>query len=138
MFPFYFNLFLTILHIGPLKIVKAPYNGSIPELEYHPYAWTKVELFNFSLWFMLLVNLLKVLYQKYYIILLTFTSLYVQNANIIFLDSPLGAGFSYSSNPKGYEVGDTIACLQIHKFLMQVGFKFNLFCVNYLNWPLHK
>ncbi|KAJ3697612.1 hypothetical protein LUZ61_001317 [Rhynchospora tenuis] len=66
--------------IGPLKIVKAPYNGSIPELAYHPYAWTK-------------------------------------NASIIFLDSPLGAGFSYSSNPKGYEVGDTIASLQIHKFL---------------------
>ncbi|XP_078171152.1 serine carboxypeptidase-like 17 isoform X1 [Carex rostrata] len=71
-----------IFEIGPLKIVKSPYNGSIPELEYHPYAWTK-------------------------------------NASIIFLDSPLGAGFSYSSNPKGYEVGDTVASSQIHKFLMQ-------------------
>ncbi|KAF3325422.1 serine carboxypeptidase-like 3 [Carex littledalei] len=71
-----------IFEIGPLKIVKAPYNGSIPELEYDPYAWT-------------------------------------QNASIIFLDSPLGAGFSYSSNPKGYEVGETVASSQIHKFLMQ-------------------
>ncbi|KAJ4815088.1 hypothetical protein LUZ62_027654 [Rhynchospora pubera] len=71
-----------LFEIGPLKIVKAPYNGSIPQLEYHPNAWTK-------------------------------------NASIIFLDSPLGAGFSYSANPKGYEVGDLIASLQIHKFLMK-------------------
>ncbi|KAF3320459.1 Serine carboxypeptidase-like 19 [Carex littledalei] len=71
-----------IFEIGPLKIVKVPYNGSIPALEYHPYAWTK-------------------------------------NASIIFLDSPLGAGFSYSSNPKGYEIGDTAATLQICKFLLQ-------------------
>ncbi|KAJ3672802.1 hypothetical protein LUZ60_006176 [Juncus effusus] len=69
-----------IFEVGPFKIVKALYNGSIPEIEYHPYAWTK-------------------------------------HANVIFLDSPLGAGFSFSSNPKGYEVGDTLASAQIQKFL---------------------
>jgi hypothetical protein len=42
LFLFLLFFFHTILRIGPLKIVKAPYNGSIPGLEYHQYAWTKV------------------------------------------------------------------------------------------------
>ncbi|XP_028554711.1 serine carboxypeptidase-like 15 [Dendrobium catenatum] len=45
------------------------YNGSLPNLVYHTYSWTKV-------------------------------------SNIIFLDSLVGAGFSFSNHPQGYESGD--------------------------------
>ncbi|KAJ4762591.1 hypothetical protein LUZ62_072966 [Rhynchospora pubera] len=71
-----------VYEIGPIRFVKALYNGSIPQLEYHPFGYTKY-------------------------------------ANVIFLDAPLGAGFSYSLNPKGYEVGDITTSMQIHKFLIQ-------------------
>ncbi|KAL0921257.1 hypothetical protein M5K25_008314 [Dendrobium thyrsiflorum] len=57
------------LEIGPLKIRSERYNGSLPNLVYHPYSWTKI-------------------------------------SNIIFLDSPVGTGFSFSNHPEGYETGD--------------------------------
>ncbi|XP_020704060.1 serine carboxypeptidase-like 18 isoform X3 [Dendrobium catenatum] len=57
------------LEIGPLKFISERYNGSLPNLVYHPYSWTKI-------------------------------------SNIIFLDSPVGTGFSFSNHPEGYETGD--------------------------------
>ncbi|XP_020570851.1 serine carboxypeptidase-like 18 [Phalaenopsis equestris] len=57
------------LEIGPLKIRSERYNGSLPNLVYNPYTWTKF-------------------------------------SNIIFLDSPIGTGFSFSNHPLGYETGD--------------------------------
>ncbi|KAJ3672803.1 hypothetical protein LUZ60_006177 [Juncus effusus] len=82
--------------IGPLRFVKAQYNGSLPQLEYYPYSWTKY-------------------------------------ANIIFLDSPVGAGFSHSWNPNGYEIGDEMASVQIHKFLL----KWFIEHPQYLSHPLY-
>ncbi|XP_078171156.1 serine carboxypeptidase-like 12 isoform X2 [Carex rostrata] len=38
-------------------------------------------------------------------------------ANVIFLDSPIGTGFSYSSNPKGYDIDDITAGIQVVKFI---------------------
>uniref|UniRef100_A0ACD5X5L9 Uncharacterized protein n=1 Tax=Avena sativa TaxID=4498 RepID=A0ACD5X5L9_AVESA len=38
-------------------------------------------------------------------------------ASILFVDSPVGAGFSFSRNPKGYDVGDVSSSLQLNKFL---------------------
>ncbi|KAH0464416.1 hypothetical protein IEQ34_007202 [Dendrobium chrysotoxum] len=58
-----------VLEIGPLKFISKRYNGSLPNLVYHPYSWTKI-------------------------------------SNIIFLDSPVGSGFSFSNHPQGYEIGD--------------------------------
>ncbi|GAV90696.1 Peptidase_S10 domain-containing protein [Cephalotus follicularis] len=38
-------------------------------------------------------------------------------ANIIFLDSPVGTGFSYSNTWQGYNVSDTITAEQVYEFL---------------------
>ncbi|ONK58738.1 uncharacterized protein A4U43_C09F16150 [Asparagus officinalis] len=38
-------------------------------------------------------------------------------ANVIFLDSPVGTGFSFSRNPEGYVVDDTITSKQAYEFL---------------------
>ncbi|KAM0870464.1 hypothetical protein ACQ4PT_039977 [Festuca glaucescens] len=38
-------------------------------------------------------------------------------ASVLFLDSPVGAGFSFSRNPNGYDVGDVSSSLQVKKFV---------------------
>uniref|UniRef100_J3N7X7 Uncharacterized protein n=1 Tax=Oryza brachyantha TaxID=4533 RepID=J3N7X7_ORYBR len=38
-------------------------------------------------------------------------------ASILFVDSPVGAGFSFSRDPGGYDVGDVSSSLQLVKFL---------------------
>ncbi|KAF2910658.1 hypothetical protein DAI22_11g117500 [Oryza sativa Japonica Group] len=38
-------------------------------------------------------------------------------ANILFVDSPMGAGFSFSRDPNGYDVSEVSSSLQIVKFL---------------------
>lgn len=49
-------------------------------------------------------------------------SLYInlQVANIIFLDSPVGAGFSYSNTSKGYPTSDSKAAQDNFTFLRKV------------------
>jgi carboxypeptidase C (cathepsin A) len=41
-------------------------------------------------------------------------------ASILFVDSPVGSGFSYAHDPKGYDVGDISSSMQIVKFLRKV------------------
>jgi hypothetical protein len=41
-------------------------------------------------------------------------------ASILFVDSPVGSGFSYARDSKGYDVGDYSSSLQIVTFLKQV------------------
>jgi carboxypeptidase C (cathepsin A) len=43
----------------------------------------------------------------------------LQVAHILFVDSPVGAGFSFSTKPEGYQVGDVSSSLQIHDFLIK-------------------
>ncbi|CAN6213876.1 unnamed protein product [Urochloa humidicola] len=38
-------------------------------------------------------------------------------SHILFVDSPIGAGFSFTRELKGYDVGDISASLQLHEFL---------------------
>ncbi|XP_062189202.1 serine carboxypeptidase-like 19 isoform X2 [Phragmites australis] len=38
-------------------------------------------------------------------------------SHILFVDSPVGAGFSFSRKPKGYNVADISSSLQLHEFL---------------------
>ena len=46
-------------------------------------------------------------------------------ASIIFLDSPVGSGFSYARDPKGYNVGDYSSSLQVVTFLKKVKIEHN-------------
>ncbi|KAH7689752.1 Peptidase S10 serine carboxypeptidase protein [Dioscorea alata] len=69
-----------VFEVGPLKFRSVKYNGSLPTLVYHPFAWTKA-------------------------------------SNMIFLDSPVGTGFSFSNTPEGYVDGDTTSSFRVYKFL---------------------
>ncbi|CAM0903456.1 unnamed protein product [Alopecurus aequalis] len=40
-------------------------------------------------------------------------------ANILFVDTPVGAGFSFSRRPEGYDVGEVSTSLQLHEFLIK-------------------
>ncbi|KAG0475616.1 hypothetical protein HPP92_015302 [Vanilla planifolia] len=81
------------LEIGPLKFKSEEYNGSLPNMVYNPYTWTKF-------------------------------------ANIIFVDSPAGTGFSYSHHPKGYETSDKSWSKQTQVFLKKWLFEHQKFMSN--------
>nr|CAB3466458.1 unnamed protein product [Digitaria exilis] len=38
-------------------------------------------------------------------------------SNMVFLDSPVGSGFSYARDPKGYDIGDISSSRQVVTFL---------------------
>lgn len=44
----------------------------------------------------------------------------VQIANIIFVDAPVGTGFSYSTTWEGYQVSDTLSAAETYEFLRKV------------------
>ena len=44
----------------------------------------------------------------------------VQIANVIFVDAPVGTGFSYSTTMEGYDVSDTLSAAQTYEFLRKV------------------
>jgi len=43
-----------------------------------------------------------------------------QVSNIIYLDSPVGVGFSYSNNKSDYITGDIKTAVDSHAFLLKV------------------
>ncbi|XP_048530676.1 serine carboxypeptidase-like 9 isoform X1 [Triticum urartu] len=72
---------MIFFEVGPMKFVLAPYNGSLPQLTYNPYSWSKT-------------------------------------ASIILLDSPVGTGFSYARDVKGYhDIGDFSFSMHVVIFL---------------------
>lgn len=46
-----------------------------------------------------------------------------QVSNIIYLDSPAGAGYSYSGNESDYSTGDIQTASDTHTFLLEVHLK---------------
>lgn len=46
-----------------------------------------------------------------------------QLANIIFLDSPVGTGFSYATTQEGYHSSDTESSADVYEFLRKVSKK---------------
>ena len=48
------------------------------------------------------------------------TTILDQMANILLLDSPVGSGFSFARDPKGYDVGDYSSSSQVQIFLNKV------------------
>ncbi|KAL6843503.1 hypothetical protein ACP4OV_026565 [Aristida adscensionis] len=45
---------------------------------------------------------------------------WTQSASVLFVDSPVGAGFSYACDPKGYDVGDISSSMTMHTFVRKV------------------
>lgn len=85
------------------------YNGTLPHLQYRPETWTKVAIPVTSFVFILQTK------KKKLKILLA-----LQVSNIIFVDSPVGAGFSYSVSEEGQKSSDTIAIKHLIIFLKKV------------------
>lgn len=53
-------------------------------------------------------------------------------ASIIFIDAPVGTGFSYSTTVEGANSSDTINAAQIYTFLRKVTSKFEFFYLKVL------
>ena len=45
---------------------------------------------------------------------------FYQVANIIFVDTPVGSGFSYAKTSEGYYISDTLAAAELYEFLRKV------------------
>ena len=46
--------------------------------------------------------------------------IFFQVANIIFVDEPVGTGFSYAKSSEGYNISDTLAAAELYEFLLKV------------------
>lgn len=89
--------------------------GGLPRLLYRPETWTKVKLFKCTLLFGRIWS-----FSLDWIWIGLTNSMVIQVSNIIFLDSPVGAGFSYSVKEQGYNSSDTKAVNHILIFLKKV------------------
>jgi carboxypeptidase C (cathepsin A) len=54
----------------------------------------------------------------YYIYIVV--TIFLSVANIIFLDAPVGTGFSYANSWEGYSMTDTLSAAQTYTFLRKV------------------
>lgn len=44
----------------------------------------------------------------------------LQTASILFVDAPVGTGFSFALTPDGFATSDTLAAREIYQFLKKV------------------
>lgn len=103
---------------GPLALKFEVFNGSLPSLASTTYSWTKVAY-----------SILIQRSQYRMIFFFYHFEFWIQMANIIFLDQPVGAGFSYSRTPLLNKVSDTGEINVIHEFLRKVIiYVFDCFC----------
>ncbi|BBH09715.1 serine carboxypeptidase-like 18 [Prunus dulcis] len=49
------------------------------------------------------------------------TDAWTKIANVIFLDQPVGTGYSYAKSWEEYRAGDTLSCTQTYEFLRKGG-----------------
>lgn len=96
--------------LGPLALKFEVFNGSLPSLASTTYSWTKVGSIQYTYTTITIPNDLFIGHFEFWI----------QMANIIFLDQPVGAGFSYSRTPLLNKVSDTGEINVIHEFLRKV------------------
>ncbi|THG16211.1 hypothetical protein TEA_008570 [Camellia sinensis var. sinensis] len=75
---------------GPVYFEFEGYKGGLPTLRLNEYTWTQVE------------------------VVLIFMQI---RANILYVDAPVGTGFSYSESQEGYYVDDYKSAKQIYEFL---------------------
>lgn len=112
-------------HVGPLNFDFDAFNGSLPSLIQNEYSWTKVLIpFYFDL-------------SIFFINLCLHTMLATpQVANIIFLDAPVGTGFSYSKSQEGYYTSDTLSSKAIYEFLRKVSLLFYKYACDAKTWKI--
>ncbi|PPR98790.1 hypothetical protein GOBAR_AA21868 [Gossypium barbadense] len=94
--------------IAPLQFNMVEYNGSLPTFALNPYSWTKQLLHDLVFMACMLSSLLHAEPTS---------SITIQVANIIFLDAPVGTGFSYSTTLQGFETGDKRFANDVYNFL---------------------
>jgi hypothetical protein len=87
----------------------------VPSLEINPYSWTKVGLV-LHMTACLVATVACIHVQDHSCV----DHDHLQVANILFVDTPVGAGFSFSRKPEGYNVGEISTSLQLHELLLQV------------------
>ena len=87
------------------------YNGGTPTLLSTTYSWTKVTLANACYGSLLLIYMMSVY---------SIWNHCSQVANIIFLDQPVGTGFSYATTQLLDTPSDSGEAKQIHEFIRKV------------------
>jgi hypothetical protein len=105
--------FIPDYYLGPLTFKLGDYNGSLPTLHDNPWAWTQVLHLFAQLHFHRFIIII-------FIFILTKCYYDFQGLNIIYLDAPVGAGFSYSETDNGYIMDDYEYVAQVYEFLQKV------------------
>lgn len=59
-------------------------------------------------------------------------------SSLLFVDSPVGAGYSYADNQQDYVSDDSITVADLYAFLNKVNFKFQLDHIIYLQYLKQK
>ena len=116
---------------GPIAFKAEEYNGSIPSLVSTTYAWTKV-IYDILVVYSWTQTQWIFIFLKYWIIIAS-----CQVASILYLDQPVGTGFSYSRNPLADIPSDTGVAKPVNEFLHKVNGKLKMRLLNHLYLLMH-